>query len=429
VHNYEEVIVTDATCETEGSKVFSCSCGHSYEETIPALGHTFTSYVYNDDATYLADGTETSVCERCSVTNTRTSENSKKEYTYTELSKTMWAKNSVNVRTLPSTDGEKIGSLSSWEEVKVTGQCKETGWYRIEYNGEIGYASSKYFSESPKPTATPAPSPAPKPTATPTPTSGQGGVWDGVVEALKRTPTPTFSLEEFKEDFRPVEVDYMEECEVTYGDNNFIGYQDFSFDKQFTLNNRDANATSWRKTYSLGYRLAAVSYEENEHIYELLLLNNDKENSVGFSAVVGIYNIETMECVYVDIAQAKRVKSIKFSNGDVLTINYNSVYSNKTSVAIIEELDLDCYMYSQFVFTFLQSEKPDISKYRFFMTGYDNSEEGRQAYLKRRPDLEEYGGLQFSIRVCSGLKGNLGELIQKGLFEGYDIYTFEIPQY
>ena len=39
---------------------------------LPALGHSFTNYVYNGDATCGGDGTETAKCDRCDVTDTRT---------------------------------------------------------------------------------------------------------------------------------------------------------------------------------------------------------------------------------------------------------------------------------------------------------------------------------------------------------------------
>ena len=63
-----------------------------------------------------------------------------------ELNKTMYAKQSVNVRKGDSTDYEKIGSLSLNQQVKVTGQSETTGWYRIEFNGETGFVSNNYLS-------------------------------------------------------------------------------------------------------------------------------------------------------------------------------------------------------------------------------------------------------------------------------------------
>lgn len=70
-------------------------------------------------------------------------------YTYTDLSRTMYAKSAVNVRDLPSTDGNKLGGLSTNQEVEVTGQCNETGWYRIHYNETVAYVSNSYIVNEP----------------------------------------------------------------------------------------------------------------------------------------------------------------------------------------------------------------------------------------------------------------------------------------
>ena len=70
-------------------------------------------------------------------------------YTYSEVSKTMYAKSTVNVRSLPSTSGNRLGSLSKNQEVAVTGQCNETGWYRISYNNAEGFVSNKSLADEP----------------------------------------------------------------------------------------------------------------------------------------------------------------------------------------------------------------------------------------------------------------------------------------
>ena len=67
------------------------------------------------------------------------------EYSYTSLNKTMYASQTVNVRNLPTKDGEKVGGLSTAQAVLVTGKCNETGWYRIEYNGSEAYVSDNYL--------------------------------------------------------------------------------------------------------------------------------------------------------------------------------------------------------------------------------------------------------------------------------------------
>ena len=69
-------------------------------------------------------------------------------YTYTDMSATMYAQQTVNVRDLPDTKGNKLGGLSTNDEITVTGQCNETSWYRFEYDGSVAYVSDKYVGES-----------------------------------------------------------------------------------------------------------------------------------------------------------------------------------------------------------------------------------------------------------------------------------------
>ena len=70
-----------ATCTSEGEYYYSCSrCGAiSADATfkVEKLGHSFTNYVYNNDATYEKDGTETAKCDRCDATDTRRKEGTK----------------------------------------------------------------------------------------------------------------------------------------------------------------------------------------------------------------------------------------------------------------------------------------------------------------------------------------------------------------
>ena len=67
------------------------------------------------------------------------------EYSYFDMNQTMYASQSVNVRNLPSTDGNRVGGLSAAQAVVVTGKCKETGWYRIEYSGGEAFVSDSYL--------------------------------------------------------------------------------------------------------------------------------------------------------------------------------------------------------------------------------------------------------------------------------------------
>ena len=76
-HSYTATVTKQPTCTAEGVKTFRCSCGDSYTETIPAAGHIFGAYVYNNDATEAADGTETAACTICGAKDTRTAAGTK----------------------------------------------------------------------------------------------------------------------------------------------------------------------------------------------------------------------------------------------------------------------------------------------------------------------------------------------------------------
>lgn len=76
-HSYAATVTKQPTCTAEGVKIFRCSCGDSYTEAISAAGHIFGAYVYNNDATEAADGTETAVCTICGAKDTRTAAGTK----------------------------------------------------------------------------------------------------------------------------------------------------------------------------------------------------------------------------------------------------------------------------------------------------------------------------------------------------------------
>ena len=76
-HSYTATVTKQPTCTAEGVKTFRCSCGDSYTETISAAGHVFGAYVYNNDATEAADGTETVACTICGAKDTRTAAGTK----------------------------------------------------------------------------------------------------------------------------------------------------------------------------------------------------------------------------------------------------------------------------------------------------------------------------------------------------------------
>lgn len=147
-HNFVEEIKKEATCLENGEITLTCECGEVETKTIKATGHLFENYISNDDATYEADGTETAKCNYCDEIDTRTAEGSMLSYTYEDMDATKYAKETVNVRSLPNSDSDKLGGLNQNDEVKVTGKCIETGWYRIEYSDSVAYVSDEYLVDS-----------------------------------------------------------------------------------------------------------------------------------------------------------------------------------------------------------------------------------------------------------------------------------------
>ena len=63
MHSYVEQITQNATCTTPGLKTFTCECGDSYTEEIPATGHSYTETVVAP--TYEAEGYTEHICSVC----------------------------------------------------------------------------------------------------------------------------------------------------------------------------------------------------------------------------------------------------------------------------------------------------------------------------------------------------------------------------
>lgn len=81
----EDYKAENANCEHKSRYYYSCTCGEKGTETFEygdALGHSYTIYTYNDDATCVKNGTETAYCDRCSVQNVREKLCTKLEHKY-----------------------------------------------------------------------------------------------------------------------------------------------------------------------------------------------------------------------------------------------------------------------------------------------------------------------------------------------------------
>ena len=79
---------TTATCTKAGKTIYTAEYdGQTSTKTVdtPAMGHSFTDYVSNNDATCTADGTKTAVCDNgCGETDTIADEGTKLEHKFTD---------------------------------------------------------------------------------------------------------------------------------------------------------------------------------------------------------------------------------------------------------------------------------------------------------------------------------------------------------
>ncbi len=104
-HTWDEGVITkQADCLNEGEKTFTCSvCSAKVIELIPTVDHIFSEYIYNNDATEEADGTQTRACTVCGYSETITADGTKLEKVlldtstmFTDIKATAWYKQYID---------------------------------------------------------------------------------------------------------------------------------------------------------------------------------------------------------------------------------------------------------------------------------------------------------------------------------------------
>ena len=86
VHTFSDWQVrTQATCTDKREEYRVCSsCNKEETREISPLGHSFTKYIDNNDATCTENGTKTAKCDRCDITDIRIIDNSALGHEYSE---------------------------------------------------------------------------------------------------------------------------------------------------------------------------------------------------------------------------------------------------------------------------------------------------------------------------------------------------------
>ena len=134
----------EPTCTVNGSQIYTSEYG-TVTEVIPALGHSFTNYVSDGNATCEADGTETAKCDRCDATDTRTAVGSATGHSWGA-----WAITKQPTQTETGTAERVCQNDNSHKETKDIPVLTDTSvWTKGEYKAPTcdtdGY--QKYTSE------------------------------------------------------------------------------------------------------------------------------------------------------------------------------------------------------------------------------------------------------------------------------------------
>ena len=64
-HSYTAKVTKEATCTTEGERIYTCTCGDRYTETIPATGHSESAWIIDKAATAIENGSKHTECTTC----------------------------------------------------------------------------------------------------------------------------------------------------------------------------------------------------------------------------------------------------------------------------------------------------------------------------------------------------------------------------
>lgn len=64
-HSYTAKVTKKATCITEGERIYTCTCGDRYTETIPATGHSESAWIIDKAATAIENGSKHTECTTC----------------------------------------------------------------------------------------------------------------------------------------------------------------------------------------------------------------------------------------------------------------------------------------------------------------------------------------------------------------------------
>ena len=130
-HSYTDTVTQEATCTDTGSMKHTCTCGYSYTEEIPALGHTEGSPTVTVEASCTTEGTRTTTCTVCGDV---TAEETIPATGHTEENGAV-----ADAHTKCSTCGEVLSTTHSYTDtVTQEATCTDTG--SMKHTCTCGYS-------------------------------------------------------------------------------------------------------------------------------------------------------------------------------------------------------------------------------------------------------------------------------------------------
>lgn len=98
----------------------------------------------NDDKSEISESEENSNPSESDLSEQNSEEDANDEIKVSDASGDYYISKSVNVRSGPSTDYEKIATLNKYDKITVNG-IADNGWYRFEINGKYGFVSNSFI--------------------------------------------------------------------------------------------------------------------------------------------------------------------------------------------------------------------------------------------------------------------------------------------
>lgn len=141
-HEYRKTTI-DSTCNSDGYDLYQCvKCKETYKDNyVDKLTHDYQ--IETIAPTKDAEGYDIHTCSLCG--HSYKDNYVDKIITYSDVNETVYAKSTVNIRTGPSTDYDKVGQLKEGDAVTRVG-IGDNGWSKVLYNEQELYIHSDYLS-------------------------------------------------------------------------------------------------------------------------------------------------------------------------------------------------------------------------------------------------------------------------------------------